>query len=51
MWLASGVAVVVVEADSYSFDLTPGLGTSICCGGSPKKTNHKNKNKTSFFKK
>ena len=36
-WLGSGVAVAVAQAGSYSSDLTPHLGTSICCGSSPKK--------------
>ena len=37
MRLKSRVAVAVVWADSYSSDLTPGLGTSICHRRSPKK--------------
>ena len=32
------LAVAVVWASSYSSDLAPGLGTSICYGCSPKKT-------------
>ena len=35
MWLGSVVAVA--KASSYSSHLTPGLGTSICHGGGPKK--------------
>ena len=40
LWLESGmaVAVAVVQAGSYSSDSTPGLGSSICCRCSPKKT-------------
>jgi len=30
MWLSSGTAVFVVEAYSYSSDLTPSPGTFIC---------------------
>ena len=30
------VAVAVVQASGYSSDLTPSLGTSICCRCSPK---------------
>ena len=37
-WLRSCVAVAVVLAGSYSSDLTPNLGTSICCRCGPKKT-------------
>ena len=33
----SGLAVPVVWAGSCSSDLTPSLGTSICCGCGPKK--------------
>ena len=33
------VAVAVVQAGAYSSELTPSLGTSMCCGGSPNKTN------------
>ena len=36
-WLRSHVAVAVVQPSSCSSDLTPGLGTSICLGCSPKK--------------
>jgi len=45
MWLRSCVAVVVVEASSYSSDSTPSLGTSICQEGGPKKTKKKIKKK------
>ena len=34
----SGIAVTVVWAGSYTSNLTPGLGTSICHWYSPKKT-------------
>ena len=44
--LRSGVAVAVVQASSCSSDLTPNLGTSICCGCSPKKTKQTNNKKT-----
>ena len=37
MWLQYGVAVAVVEAGSYSSNLTPSLETSICRRCSPKK--------------
>ena len=37
-WLGSHVAVAVVQASSYSSDMTPSLGTSKCHGCSPKKT-------------
>ena len=36
--LGSGIAVAVVKAVSYSSDVTPSLGTSICHGGGPKET-------------
>ena len=36
--LGSGVAVPVASVGSYSSDLTPSLGTSICCRYGPKKT-------------
>ena len=36
--LESGVPTVVVWASSYCSDLTPSLGSSICCECSPKKT-------------
>ena len=36
--LRSGMAVAVAYASSYSSNLTPSLGTSICQGCSPKKT-------------
>ena len=38
MRLGSGIAVAVVQASSYSSDVTPCLGTSICQGCGPKKT-------------
>ena len=34
-WLRFRVAVAVAYASSYSSDLTPSLGTSICCGCCP----------------
>ena len=39
MRLGSYAAVAVVQAKGYSSDLTPSLGTSICCRGGPKKDN------------
>ena len=39
MHLRSYVAVTVVQAGSYSFDLTPTPGTSVCCWCGPKKRN------------
>ena len=33
--------MAVVSAGSYSYDLTPRLGTSICHGSSPEKTKDK----------
>jgi len=39
MQLRSGV--VVAKVGSYSSNLTPSLGTSICCGCGPKKNNNK----------
>ena len=43
MWLGSYIAVAVAQASNYSSDQTPSLGTSICCGHSPKKTKDKKK--------
>ena len=43
MPLGSRTAVAVVYAGGYSSDWTPSLGTSICCGCSPKKTERKKK--------
>ena len=37
LWLRYDAAVAVAQAGNYSSDLTPGLGTSICHGCSPKK--------------
>ena len=45
LWLRSGVAVAVVQPSSCSSDLTPSLGTSICCRFGPKKKKTKH-NKT-----
>ena len=36
-WLASGIAVAVVQAGSCCSDSTSSLGTSICCRYAPKK--------------
>ena len=41
MQLGSCVALAVVEAGSYSSDLTPRLGTSISCRCGPKKEKNK----------
>ena len=41
MQLGSGIAMAVAQASGYSSDQTPGLGTSICRGCSPKKTKDK----------
>ena len=35
MWLRSGIAVAVVQANSYSSDLPPSPGTSVCLGCGP----------------
>ena len=43
MWLRSGTAVALVEADSCSSDSTPSLGTSICFRCGPKKTKKQNR--------
>jgi len=43
------VAVVVVEAGSYSSDLTPSQRASMCCGCSPKKKTSKKKKMGSLF--
>ena len=51
MGLRSGVAVAVVEAGSYSSDLTPSLGTSISCGCSTKKTKKKKEKKEREMKR
>ena len=37
-WPGSRVVMAVAWAGSYSSDSTPSVGTSICCGCSPKKT-------------
>ena len=46
-WLGShgavAIAVAVAVAGSYSSDSNPSLGTSICCGCSPKKKGKKKK--------
>ena len=44
-WLGSCVAVALAWAGSYSSDRTPILGTSICCGCSPRKDQKKKKKK------
>ena len=41
--IGSCIAVTVVQASSYSSDLIPGLGTSICRRCSPKKQKYKEK--------
>ena len=41
MWFRSGVTVAVVQVGGYSSHSTPSLGTSICCGYSPKKRKKK----------
>ena len=43
MWLGSGIAMAVVQASSYSSNLTPSLGTSTC------HTRVLKKRPTSFF--
>ena len=45
MQLGSGVAMAVVYASSYSSDLIPRLGTSICQGRRPKKQKRNKTNK------
>ena len=40
-WLESGIALAVAYAGSCSSNLTPSLGNSICCRGSPKKKKKK----------
>ena len=45
MWLGSSVAVAVAQAHSCSSNSNPSLGTSICLGCGPKKTE---KEKTSL---
>ena len=35
------VAVAVAQANSYSSDSTPSLGTSMCCGFGPKQAKNK----------
>ena len=42
-WLRFCIAVAVVQASSCSSISTPSLGTSICCGCSPKKQAKQNK--------
>ena len=44
-WLASGIAVAVVQVGSCSCNSPPSLGTSICCRCGPKKTKKEKKNK------
>ena len=52
--LRSRFAVDEAQVSSYSFHLTPTLGTSICCGCSPKKQKRKRKKRkeksTSIFR-
>ena len=47
--LGSGVAVAVVGAGSCSSNSTPSLGTSICHGCGPKKTNNNNNNNYYYY--
>ena len=44
MRLRYHIAVAVLQAGSCNSDLTPGLGTSICCRCSPEKKRKKKKN-------
>ena len=48
MWPRSGVTVAVAVSSSCSSDSTPSLGTSICCGFSPKKEKKKKSQIYSF---
>ena len=48
MRLGSCIAVAVGQASGCSSNLTPGLGTSMCCGCSPEKMKKK-KNKTTYY--
>ena len=45
MWLRSGAAVAMAVADSCSSELTPSLGTSICCRYDPKRKAKQSKNR------
>ena len=47
--LGSGVALVETVAGSYSSDLNPSLGTSICSGFSPTKQKKKNLDRKSYL--
>ena len=49
MWLGSRIAVAVAQAGSYSSDLTPSPGTSVCHGCSPRKGQKTKKKKKSAF--
>ena len=49
MRLGSRIAVVVVQAGSCRSELTPSLGTSICHGYDPKKTENKKSETESPF--
>ena len=51
MRFRSCVAVAVVQAGSYSSDLTPSLGTSMCRRWGPKNQNNNNNNKTKITNK
>ena len=51
MWLRSCIAVAVAVAGSCSLDLTPSLGTSICCRWNPKKQRKKGRKKERERKK
>ena len=48
--LTSCFAVAVIQAGSYSSDLTPSLGTSIFCGCGPKKQKKKKQKNTDLRK-
>ena len=49
MLLGSGVTVAMVQASSYSSNLTPSLGISICCGSGPRNGKTTKKEKKKFF--
>ena len=49
MQLGSHVAVALAEAGGYSSDLTPSLGTSICCRCGPRKGKKTNKQTKKTF--
>ena len=49
-WLGSRVAVALAKASSCSSDLTPSLGTSICCGCGPRKDRKRKEKKRDEMK-